>query len=197
MSSPSKFQPYAPTTASSKTRIATASPWKMEGRPRGGGGGGARTAMDYSLAALKLFASQLTGSTTAPSSEGSSPAQMLFGIRFKRAWIQVPMPDPSSLPCPFLSFVRSPPDGSLRQAGRGSARGLQHRRRQIVRGWRLLRHRAHAPTRGCQGPALAPRFSESLSFFLAFSVSQIWRCICWLTLLVLQHCSCSSFAAVA
>ncbi|XP_037422447.1 uncharacterized protein LOC119287055 [Triticum dicoccoides] len=57
----------------------------MEGRPRGGGG---RTAMDYSLAALKLLASQLAGSTTAPSSEGSSPAQMLFGIRFQRAWIQ-------------------------------------------------------------------------------------------------------------
>ncbi|KAI4980290.1 hypothetical protein ZWY2020_020775, partial [Hordeum vulgare] len=34
--------------------------------------------MDYSLAALKMFASQL----------GSSPAQMLFGIRFQRAWIQ-------------------------------------------------------------------------------------------------------------
>ncbi|XP_048569189.1 uncharacterized protein LOC125550271 [Triticum urartu] len=59
----------------------------MEGRPRGGGGGG-RTAMDYSLAALKLLASQLAGSTTAPSSEDSSPAQMLFGIRFQRAWIQ-------------------------------------------------------------------------------------------------------------
>ena len=78
----------------------------MEGRPRGGGGGG-RTAMDYSLAALKLLASQLAGSTTAPSSEGSSPAQMLFGIRFQRAWIQ---------------------------AGRGGARGLQRRRREAVRG---------------------------------------------------------------
>ncbi|XP_044979413.1 uncharacterized protein LOC123446933 [Hordeum vulgare subsp. vulgare] len=44
--------------------------------------------MDYSLAALKLFASQLAGSTTAPSSEGSFPTQMLFGIRFQRAWIQ-------------------------------------------------------------------------------------------------------------
>uniref|UniRef100_A0A8R7PZ53 Uncharacterized protein n=1 Tax=Triticum urartu TaxID=4572 RepID=A0A8R7PZ53_TRIUA len=44
--------------------------------------------MDYSLAALKLLASQLAGSTTAPSSEDSSPAQMLFGIRFQRAWIQ-------------------------------------------------------------------------------------------------------------
>ncbi|KAE8809776.1 hypothetical protein D1007_13512 [Hordeum vulgare] len=44
--------------------------------------------MDYSLAALKLFASQLAGSTTAPSSEGSSMAQMLFGIRFQHAWIQ-------------------------------------------------------------------------------------------------------------
>ncbi|KAF7052057.1 hypothetical protein CFC21_060214 [Triticum aestivum] len=75
----------------------------MEGRPRGGGGGG-RTAMDYSLAALKLFASQLAGSTTAPSSEGSSPAQMLFGIRFQRAWIQVPSSSPSR---PFLSFARS------------------------------------------------------------------------------------------
>uniref|UniRef100_A0ACD6A7T5 Uncharacterized protein n=1 Tax=Avena sativa TaxID=4498 RepID=A0ACD6A7T5_AVESA len=59
----------------------------MEGRARGGGGA-PRTAMDYTLAALKLFGSQLSGSTTAPSSEGSSPAQMLFGIRFQRAWIQ-------------------------------------------------------------------------------------------------------------
>ncbi|CAM0875429.1 unnamed protein product [Alopecurus aequalis] len=59
----------------------------MEGRARGGGGA-PRTAMDYTLAALKLFGSQLSGSTTAPSSEGSSAAQMLFGIRFQRAWIQ-------------------------------------------------------------------------------------------------------------
>lgn len=44
--------------------------------------------MDFTLAALKLFGSQLAGSTTAPSSEGSSPAQMLFGIRFQRAWLQ-------------------------------------------------------------------------------------------------------------
>ncbi|XBJ07121.1 hypothetical protein VPH35_012688 [Triticum aestivum] len=41
--------------------------------------------MDCSLAALKLLASQLASST---SSEGSSPAQMLLGIRFQRAWIQ-------------------------------------------------------------------------------------------------------------
>ncbi|KAI4971718.1 hypothetical protein ZWY2020_002632 [Hordeum vulgare] len=40
--------------------------------------------MDYSLAALKLFASQLAGSTTAPSSEGSSMAQMLFGTAFAK-----------------------------------------------------------------------------------------------------------------
>ncbi|XP_039826120.1 recQ-mediated genome instability protein 2-like isoform X1 [Panicum virgatum] len=46
--------------------------------------------MDYTLAALKIFGSQLAGSTEAPSSEGSSPAQMLFGIRFQRAWMQVP-----------------------------------------------------------------------------------------------------------
>lgn len=77
----------------------------MEGRPRGGGGGG-RTAMDYSLAALKLLASQLAGSTTAPSSEGSSPAQMLFGIRFQRAWIQVPS---SIFPVPSLPFLCSEP----------------------------------------------------------------------------------------
>jgi len=44
--------------------------------------------MDYTLAALKIFGSQLAGSTEAPSSEGSSPSQMLFGIRFQRAWMQ-------------------------------------------------------------------------------------------------------------
>jgi hypothetical protein len=50
--------------------------------------------MDYSLAALKIFGSQLASATEAPSSEGASPAQMLFGIRFQRVWIQVP---PNSL----------------------------------------------------------------------------------------------------
>ncbi|OEL37172.1 hypothetical protein BAE44_0001811 [Dichanthelium oligosanthes] len=44
--------------------------------------------MDYTLAALKIFGSQLAGSTEAPSSEGSAPAQMLFSIRFQRAWMQ-------------------------------------------------------------------------------------------------------------
>ncbi|RCV41465.1 hypothetical protein SEVIR_9G136600v4 [Setaria viridis] len=44
--------------------------------------------MDYSLAALKIFGSQLASATEAPSSEGASPAQMLFGIRFQRVWIQ-------------------------------------------------------------------------------------------------------------
>ncbi|KAM0889454.1 hypothetical protein ACQ4PT_027692 [Festuca glaucescens] len=58
----------------------------MEGRARGGAA--PRTAMDYTLAALKLFGSQLSGSTTAPDSEGSSAALMLFNIRFQRAWIQ-------------------------------------------------------------------------------------------------------------
>ncbi|KAE8798927.1 Fatty acyl-CoA reductase [Hordeum vulgare] len=57
--------------------------------------------MDYSLAALKLFASQPAGSTTAPSSEGSFPTQMLFGIRFQRTWIQVP-PSLPVLSFPFL-----------------------------------------------------------------------------------------------
>jgi hypothetical protein len=77
---------------------------KMEGRA--GGGAAPRTAMDYTLAALKLFGSQLARSTTAPSSEGSSPAQMLFDIRFQRAWIQVPVSffpaslSPPLLPCP-------------------------------------------------------------------------------------------------
>ncbi|KAM0874659.1 hypothetical protein ACQ4PT_037333 [Festuca glaucescens] len=68
----------------------------MEGRARGGAA--PRTAMDYTLAALKLFGSQLSGSTTAPDSEGSSAALMLFNIRFQRAWIQVPV----SLPRLFL-----------------------------------------------------------------------------------------------
>jgi hypothetical protein len=97
----------------------------MEGRA--GGGGAPRTAMDYTLAALKLFGSQLAGSTTAPSSEGSSPAQMLFDIRFQRAWIQVPVSFfPASLsPPPFLARVT---DDLQRQAGRDRARGLQHRR---------------------------------------------------------------------
>jgi RecQ-mediated genome instability protein 2 len=61
--------------------------------------------MDYTLAALKLFGSQLSGSTTAPDSEGSSAALMLFNIRFQRAWIQVepslpliPFPIPRSEP---------------------------------------------------------------------------------------------------
>ncbi|CAN6298244.1 unnamed protein product [Urochloa humidicola] len=44
--------------------------------------------MDYSLAALKIFGSQLADATEAPSSEGTSAAQMLYGIRFQRAWIQ-------------------------------------------------------------------------------------------------------------
>ncbi|CAN6287224.1 unnamed protein product [Urochloa humidicola] len=44
--------------------------------------------MDYSLAALKMFGSQLAGATEAPSSEGASAAQMLFGVRFQRAWVQ-------------------------------------------------------------------------------------------------------------
>ena len=79
----------------------------MEGRARGGGGA-PRTAMDYTLAALKLFGSQLSGSTTAPSSEGSSPAQMLFGIRFQRAWIQVPVSRPRLFLLPFHSPIPSP-----------------------------------------------------------------------------------------
>lgn len=45
-------------------------------------------AMDYTLAALKIFASQLADSTEAPSSDGSSASQMLFNIRFQRAWVQ-------------------------------------------------------------------------------------------------------------
>ncbi|KAL6893657.1 hypothetical protein ACP4OV_007755 [Aristida adscensionis] len=48
----------------------------------------AAVAMDYSLAALKIFGSQLADSTEAPSSGGSSAAQMLFGIRYQRVWIQ-------------------------------------------------------------------------------------------------------------
>ncbi|CAN6317236.1 unnamed protein product [Urochloa humidicola] len=49
---------------------------------------GRQLAMDYSLAALKIFSSQLADATEAPSSEGTSAAQMLYGIRFQRAWIQ-------------------------------------------------------------------------------------------------------------
>ncbi|XP_044955094.1 uncharacterized protein LOC123405491 [Hordeum vulgare subsp. vulgare] len=44
--------------------------------------------MEYSLAALKVFVSQLEESTAAHSSEGSSSAKMLFGIRFQRAYRQ-------------------------------------------------------------------------------------------------------------
>ncbi|GJM96213.1 hypothetical protein PR202_ga13029 [Eleusine coracana subsp. coracana] len=50
--------------------------------------GVATVAMDYTLAALKVFASQLADSTEAPSSEGSSTAQKLFGIHYQRVWIQ-------------------------------------------------------------------------------------------------------------
>jgi hypothetical protein len=57
--------------------------------------------MDYTLAALKIFSSQLADCTEAPSSEGSSAAQMLNGIRFQRAWIQVPNQTSSS----SLSFL--------------------------------------------------------------------------------------------
>ncbi|XP_020393712.1 uncharacterized protein [Zea mays] len=44
--------------------------------------------MDYTLAALKIFGSQLASCTEAPCSEGCSAAQMLSGIRFQRAWVQ-------------------------------------------------------------------------------------------------------------
>ncbi|KAF8733881.1 hypothetical protein HU200_014734 [Digitaria exilis] len=44
--------------------------------------------MDYSLAAMKIYGSQLAFSTEAPHSEGSSTAHMLFGIRFQRVWLQ-------------------------------------------------------------------------------------------------------------
>jgi RecQ-mediated genome instability protein 2 len=40
--------------------------------------------MNYSLVTLKIFGSQLSSATEAPSSEGASPGQMLFGIRFQR-----------------------------------------------------------------------------------------------------------------
>ncbi|XP_006650415.1 uncharacterized protein LOC102714163 [Oryza brachyantha] len=71
----------------------------MEGSgPQPGGDAGAapppppqkRSNMDYSLAALKLFGCQLAGATEAPSSEsdGASQAQMLYGIRFQRVWLQ-------------------------------------------------------------------------------------------------------------
>jgi hypothetical protein len=39
-------------------------------------------AMDYTLAALKVFGSHLADSTNAPSSEGTSSAHMLFGVRY-------------------------------------------------------------------------------------------------------------------
>jgi RecQ-mediated genome instability protein 2 len=58
-------------------------------------------AMDYTLAALKVFGSQLADSTEAPSSEGSTAAQMLFGVRYQRVWIQVPN-TPSLRPAFFL-----------------------------------------------------------------------------------------------
>ena len=112
--------------------------FSLEGRARGGGGA-PRNAMDYTLDALKIFGSQLAGSTTAPSSEGSSPAQMLFGLRFQRAWIQVPVPDPASffigIPSSFHSpFLSRGSDDLQRQAGRDRARGLQHWRRDPVSG---------------------------------------------------------------
>ncbi|KAF0927423.1 hypothetical protein E2562_032728 [Oryza meyeriana var. granulata] len=47
-----------------------------------------RNNMDYSLAALKLFGCQLAGATEASSSDGTSQAQMLYGIRFQRVWLQ-------------------------------------------------------------------------------------------------------------
>ncbi|TVU45662.1 hypothetical protein EJB05_05154, partial [Eragrostis curvula] len=60
--------------------------------------------MDYTLAALKVFGSQLAGSTEAPSYEGSSAAQMLFGTRYQRAWIQVPKAIHPSFPPPAFSW---------------------------------------------------------------------------------------------
>jgi hypothetical protein len=83
----------------------------MEGsgaQPVGGAAAAAaapkRNNMDYTLAALKLFGCQLAGATEAPPSEsdGTSQAQMLYGIRFQRVWLQ---------------------------AGRGGAGGLPRRRR--------------------------------------------------------------------
>ena len=61
--------------------------------------------MDYTLAALKIFGSQLADCTEAPSSEGSSAAQMLDGIRFQRAWIQVPKLTSSLSSLSHLHFV--------------------------------------------------------------------------------------------
>ncbi|KAF8681825.1 hypothetical protein HU200_045266 [Digitaria exilis] len=72
-------------------------------QPKALGGGAARPApltMDYSLAAMKIYGSQLAYSTEAPPSEGSSAAHMLFGIRFQRVWLQVPQIRP-----PFLSPI--------------------------------------------------------------------------------------------
>ncbi|BAH92315.1 uncharacterized LOC9270058 [Oryza sativa Japonica Group] len=69
----------------------------MEGsgaQPVGGAAAAAaapkRNNMDYTLAALKLFGCQLAGATEAPPSEsdGTSQAQMLYGIRFQRVWLQ-------------------------------------------------------------------------------------------------------------
>lgn len=73
----------------------------MEGsgaQPVGGAAAAAaapkRNNMDYTLAALKLFGCQLAGATEAPPSEsdGTSQAQMLYGIRFQRVWLQVASP---------------------------------------------------------------------------------------------------------
>lgn len=99
----------------------------MERNPRGGTV--PTTAMDYTLAALKLFGSQLAGSTTAPSSEGSSAAQMLFGTRFQRAWLQVPTTTPSLSPprSTLPPFVARSTDDLQWQAGRDRAGGLQRR----------------------------------------------------------------------
>jgi hypothetical protein len=53
----------------------------------------AKPAMDFELAALKLFSSQLRAAKQEPH------ALSLFGIRFQRAWLQVPFL--SSLPSPL------------------------------------------------------------------------------------------------
>uniref|UniRef100_A0A0D9VXJ0 RecQ-mediated genome instability protein 2 n=1 Tax=Leersia perrieri TaxID=77586 RepID=A0A0D9VXJ0_9ORYZ len=67
----------------------------MEGsgtQPSGGAAAAApkRNNMDYSLAALKVFGCQLAGATYPASSEPESipQAQMLYGIRFQRVWLQ-------------------------------------------------------------------------------------------------------------
>jgi len=87
--------------------------------------------MDYTLAALKIFGSQLAGSTEAPSSEGSSPAQMLFGIRFQRAWMQVPkLARPSLLPSLSPHFLGQSPEDLRRQAGCAPVGELQRSRRR-------------------------------------------------------------------